>query len=128
MRHTMKGALLIAVVLSCIATVCAKMPWGLSGCRFAGTVKTSSAEESFRARDETSRTVGDDGTPVRGGDGIPPSNSTVGDDGTPVRRGYGIPPSNTPPPQKHAHHKGGFFASFGENAGYCVGGGMWKLP
>jgi hypothetical protein len=86
---------------------------------------TGSAEESLHAADLTNCTVGDDGTTVRGEDGIPPSNSTVGNDGT-VLGGYDIPPSNTPPSKKHAHHKGGSpMSSFAENGltnfGCCVG-------
>jgi hypothetical protein len=110
-HHTMKVAFHIALVLCCIATVCAKMPWGLPERRFVVTVKSGSAEESLHAGDKTNRTVGDDDTRVRVRDGIPPSNSTVGDGGTTVWSGDGIPPSNTPPPKKHSHHKGGFSMS-----------------
>jgi hypothetical protein len=124
----MKVAFPIALVLCYITTVCAKMPWGLSGRRFVGTVKTGSAEDSLHAADLTNCTVGNDGTTVlRGGDDIPPSNSTVGDDGTTVLRGrYGIHPSNTPPSKKYAQHKGGSpMSSLGENGltnfGCCVG-------
>jgi hypothetical protein len=103
----MKVAFPIALVLCCITTVCAKMPWGLSGRRFVGTVKTGSAEDSLHAADLT--------------------NCTVGNDGTTVLRGrYGIHPSNTPPSKKYAQHKGGSpMSSLGENGmtnfGCCVG-------
>jgi hypothetical protein len=45
------------------------------------------------------------------------AGDTVGDDERPVRGGDGIPPSNTPPPsQKYTHYKGGgFLSSFAEN-------------
>jgi hypothetical protein len=126
----MKGAFLLALVLSCIATVCAKMPWGLSGRRVGGTVKTGSAKESLHAGDKTNCRVGRDVKPERGGDDIPPSSSPVEDDVKPARDGDDIPPSNTPPSQTHGHHKGGFSmspASFCENgltnAGCCLANG-----
>jgi hypothetical protein len=125
-----KFALTITSVLYCITKVCAKMPWGLPGRRFVGTVKTGSMEEeSPHAADLTKCTVGDDGTTVRGGNDIPPSNSIVEDDGTTVRGRYGIPPSNTPPSKKHAHHKGGSqMSSLAENgltnAGCCLADGV----
>jgi hypothetical protein len=118
----MKGAFLLALVLSCIATVCAKMPWGLSGRRVGGTVKTGSAKESLHAGDKTNCRVGRDVKPERGGDDIPPSSSALEDDVKPARDGDDIPPSNTPPPQK-----GGWFSSFGEKGLCCVGGGIDRM-
>jgi hypothetical protein len=111
LRYTMKLLFALAV-LCCITTGCAKVPWGLPvarRCCFVGPVKTGSAKENLHAADLTDCTLGDDATPIRDGDGIPPSNSTM-------PGGYDIPPSNTPPSKKHAHHKRGFMSSFGENA------------
>jgi hypothetical protein len=138
----MKGAFLLALVLSCIATVCAKMPWGLSGRRVGGTVKTGSAKESLHAGNKTNCRLGrdvqpardgddippsssaleDDVKPARDGDDIPPSSSALEDDVKPARDGDDIPPSNTPPPQK-----GGWFSSFGEKGLCCVGGGIDRM-
>jgi hypothetical protein len=133
LRHcipTVKVAFTIDFVLYCITTVSAKMPWGLPGRRSVGTVKTGSVEESPHAADLTNCIVGDDGTTLRGGNDILPSNSTVEDDGTTVRGRYDIPPSNTPPSKKHAHHKGRFplLSSLAENgltnAGCCLADGV----
>jgi hypothetical protein len=105
----MEGAFLIALVLYCIiATVSAKMPWGLPvpGCRAVGNVNTgsASAEKSPHMGDLNNHTVVDDGTTVRGGDGIPPSN--------------------TPPSQKHAHHQGAFSVSPSTFAGNGLTNGL----
>jgi hypothetical protein len=105
----MKVAFTIDFVLYCITTVSAKMPWGLPGRRFVGTVKTGSVEESPHAADLT--------------------NCIVGDDGTTVRGRYDILPSNTPPSKKHAHHKGRSpMSSLAENgltnAGCCLADGV----
>jgi hypothetical protein len=117
----MKVAFLIASVLyCCTTTVCAKMPWGLPGVprrHLVGTVKTGSAgaEESLHAADLTNCTLGDDATPVRGGDGdgIPASNSNMSG-------GFDAPPSNNTHrrvSERSAHRKG-LLSSIGEN-GLC---------
>jgi hypothetical protein len=111
----MKVAFRIASVLycCCIATVSAKMPLGLPGRRFVGKndVKAgNSGDKSLHMGDQSNRTVVDDGTAVRGGDGNPPSN--------------------TPPSQKHAHKRVGFSmspSSFAENGLCCVGDGLESM-
>jgi hypothetical protein len=117
----MKVAFLIASVLyCCTTTVCAKMPWGLPGVprrHLVGTVKTGSAgaEESVHAADRTNCTLGDDATPVRGGDGdgIPASNSNMSG-------GFDAPPSNNTHKRvsERSAHRKGLLSSIGEN-GLC---------
>jgi hypothetical protein len=122
LRLTMKVAFLIALVLCCTTTVCAKMPWGLPAVvrrHLAGTVNTGSpgAEESVHAADRTNCTLGDDATPVCGGDGdgIPASNSNMSG-------GFDAPPSNnTHKRVSHTSaHRKGLLSSIGENGLCCV--------
>jgi hypothetical protein len=118
----MKVAFLIVLVLCCttITTVCAKMPWGLPAVvrrHLVGTVNTGSpgAEESVHAADRTNCTLGDDATPVCGGDGdgIPASNSNMSG-------GFDAPPSNNTHKRvsERSAHRKGLLSSIGEN-GLC---------